>query len=378
MTNIGKMEYERIKKVLWSGRDFKFSNIVLPNSKSNTGGIKHGIYERTYESKKYTDRHQLSALDLAVGEYYSFEFTRFLGDGAKISNEIMISHNRLIEAYSYFSRLREFLEINYDAIYTANGIPAEYTQQPITSPHLQSSRETEVKQISTLPAMITHPNNPNLVLPGVQFIIGNDYNYSTEIEYNNFINLISMISSMTESSYVLTSMSSNTLIEAQNNQIIENQLEILQSLGNGRRPAVSNVNTQVSRQTNTGFNRSNFGGQPVNNGNGITNHSAGGTSLGGRRSSFPMGRNINQNKPLQGAPVQEQPPVMNTPQPTETNEPVIEKTSMDDFANQVNNHVESSVETVENNSIPSMSSIIDEAKNMKFDLDSESVDDLDL
>lgn len=391
MTVIGRMEYERIKKSLWSGREFRLSTLVLPNGKTANNTIKHGIYERSYESKKYTDRHELSSLDISVGEYYSFEFIKYLGDGGRLNNEIVISHNKLIEAYSYFVNVKNELENNFDAIYTESGISPQYAQTTFSSQPLQSVRDTEVKQINAIPYMVPHPVNTALKIPGVYFIIGNDPNYGTELDFNNFINLLNMLISITEEPYRLMTLSSLALIEAQNNQIIENQLEIIRLLNGGNSMSMgggmnSNVNTR--RNTNTGFNRSSFQAGTPNNipqNNGITNHTpsgsfGGGTTLGGRRSGFPMGSNINRASPLNGAPQPTNTAFNNnvaTPAPAqppvEEKTPEIEKTSVDDFANTLNTGGATST------GIPSIGSILEEAKNTKFDLDdTESVDDLDL
>lgn len=392
MTVIGRMEYERIKKSLWSGREFRLSTLVLPNGKTANNTIKHGIYERSYESKKYTDRHELSSLDISVGEYYSFEFIKYLGDGGRLNNEIVISHNKLIEAYSYFVNVKNELENNFDAIYTESGISPQYAQTTFSSQPLQSVRDTEVKQINAIPYMVPHPVNTALKIPGVYFIIGNDPNYGTELDYNNFINLLNMLISITEEPYRLMTLSSLALIEAQNNQIIENQLEIIRLLNGGNSMSMggginSNVNTR--RNTNTGFNRSSFQAGTPNNipqNNGITNHTpsgsfGGGTTLGGRRSGFPMGSNINRTSPLNGAPQPTNNAFTNnnvaTPTPAqpvvEDKAPEIEKSNVDDFANTLNTGGTTS------NGIPSIGSILEEAKNTKFDLDdTESVDDLDL
>lgn len=391
MTVIGRMEYERIKKSLWSGREFRLSTLVLPNGKTANNTIKHGIYERSYESKKYTDRHELSSLDISVGEYYSFEFIKYIGDGGRLNNEIVISHNKLIEAYSYFVNVKNELENNFDAIYTESGISPQYAQTTFSSQPLQSVRDTEVKQINAIPYMVPHPVNTALKIPGVYFIIGNDPNYGTELDYNNFINLLNMLISITEEPYRLMTLSSLALIEAQNNQIIENQLEIIRLLNGGNSMSMggginSNVNTR--RNTNTGFNRSSFQAGTPNNipqNNGITNHTpsgsfGGGNNLGGRRSGFPMGSNINRASPLNGAPQPTNNPFTNnvaTPTPAqppvEEKVPEIEKSNVDDFANTLNTG------GTTNTGIPSIGSILEEAKNTKFDLDdTESVDDLDL
>lgn len=375
----GKFEYERVKKYLWSGKEFKLSCLLLPNGKTTTGNLRHGFYERSYESRKYNDRHELTTLDISVGEYYLFEFVRFEENGGKLSSEILISHNKLLEVYTYFNKLREILTVNYNDIYTQQGANENYAQ---SSPQLQNTRDNEVKSLTAIPVMMPHPSNPATAIPGVYFIVGTNQNCGTYIAYDNFINLCSMIVDLTGSSATLSDIASNTLIEAQNNLIID-------LLSGGGAPVSNNFGgSNVGRRpTNSGFNRSSVGTpQPrpfTNNaGNGITNHTpAGNTGTSyGRPSAFPTGMNVNRAEPLRGAPVPtQQPPVNNVPEPQPTNTvttaPEIEKTSLDEFANELNGNVET--ESVVANG--GFDDILKEASNVEFDLEKADIDeDLDL
>ena len=374
------MDFDRIQNTIFRTGDLNVKLMLLPNRKqASSGNLLTGSYVNTYKSQQYNDRSELASLDINFNTYINFDYLQFV-DNNRISESVLVSYPHLTSLQDFLVNTSNLLIEDYEAIYTQQGIAPEYNEW------MTSEGLTQGKILGVVPAFVdVVVNEVATQEPGVLFLVKDD-KYIVEMTLNAYIGLVDDVGAIANSAALRTA-ANQLYTMAQLDYLIFNNTGGGGLLGGGSGGGTSNAGG-VFNKTNK---RPSFGGgggsthtknadRPAQ---GLSRRSSG--SIPRRSSTGGLGKLGSPSTPATSD--QEEETTVIPPKPTRITKPTVEKTTLDDLADeQVDLDGEDASlggGSLDNSSNETgddglLNDILEQAKKEEFDLGDDDLDESDL
>jgi len=83
---------EKIERVLYTSGNLNMKTVIITGSKGAEDRRLSGCYQRTYESKKYSNVSELSSVQIKTGDYFVISWSGRQDDGKYINEEVYLSY----------------------------------------------------------------------------------------------------------------------------------------------------------------------------------------------------------------------------------------------------------------------------------------------
>lgn len=188
-----KVERELFRKS--SGKElFTVSNTILLGSKGANDVYLDSIYNRSYDSKKYSDMSQLQTLNIRTSDYITFNYNNF---EEKVNSSIFISYPNLGDLVDFLEETYKFFTDS--KVFDKKGnVTMNYQEAMVQSEPLGGD-----KVLLSIPTSLDYDGN---YLKGVCIFL-NDEDIYVELDERGFFTIYSILASID-----LLSCSNQTII----------------------------------------------------------------------------------------------------------------------------------------------------------------------
>jgi hypothetical protein len=229
---------EKIENVMFTFGSISVSTTVTTASKNAKDGYrKNCVYNKDYNSQKYSDTNELSTCTISPSRYLVFSFKKYI-DNKFVNEDVYLSFKHVELLKNYFDEVYNELVVNIDNVYTSNGVTSQYSNA-----QLDSAPMIQDKYFAIWPEKLE--TKDNVLYNGIIFniVLPNNESFDQEMSLDNFLTLKDIIDN-----YDLLTASDNTLILGALNDLASN--------GMGS-PHISTSSTTNTVSSNNRFSRAN-------------------------------------------------------------------------------------------------------------------------
>jgi hypothetical protein len=155
---MGKLSnVERVERTYHNSGHFTIKNVVNTGTKGKDDIKLDAIYEKTYNSKKYSNKSQLESVHVNTSDFLVFAFNDYQN---RINEEIYVSYPHILECKELF---REAVQmVTTKDMYVNNGINPKYQDIVLKPTDILTGKEFTFggqKSMAIIPHVIQRDNN---------------------------------------------------------------------------------------------------------------------------------------------------------------------------------------------------------------------------
>jgi hypothetical protein len=167
MTKLANVE--RIERTIYSSGKFTIKNSVSVGSKGKDDVKLDAIYERQYNSKKYSNKSQLESIHVNTSDFLVFAFNDYQN---KINEEIYVSYPHILEIKQMFANAVQMVKTQ-DMFVNGNVNP-KYSEVVLKPTDVLTGKEMQLggqKTIAIIPHVI---QRDEALFPGVLMFLNSE------------------------------------------------------------------------------------------------------------------------------------------------------------------------------------------------------------
>lgn len=127
---------ERIDRELFKAGMFTLKSTILTGRKGQNDVKLDAVYNRTYNSQKYSNQSELTTVNISTGDYIVFSYNNF---EAKANEEIFISHPNMLDIKWFCNEMLAMVQSN-EVFNKNNTVNVKYQEHQINSPGLGGNK----------------------------------------------------------------------------------------------------------------------------------------------------------------------------------------------------------------------------------------------
>jgi hypothetical protein len=170
MTKLANVE--RIERTIYNSGKFTIKNVVTTGSKGKDDIKLDAIYERQYNSKKYSNKSQLESIHVNTSDFLVFAFNDYQN---KINEEIYISYPHILEIKQLFANAVQM--VRTQDMYVNGNVNPKYNEVVLKPTDIITGKEMQLggqKSIAIIPHVI---QRDEALFPGILMFLNSEEIY---------------------------------------------------------------------------------------------------------------------------------------------------------------------------------------------------------